>query len=115
VLCECTGCALYFEADLLADDEELACPLCGEPATEISDERDSGAGNLTAIGRLPRRWTSSVMSWFALMEMTARPRREPKMNAARVLAASSIRWPQTEDRFNQGRCQLATLPRPTFT
>lgn len=44
MLCECTGCALYFEADLLADDEELACPLCGEPATEMSDERDSGAG-----------------------------------------------------------------------
>jgi hypothetical protein len=40
MLCECTGCALYFEADLLADDEELACPLCGEPATEMSDERD---------------------------------------------------------------------------
>ena len=50
MLCECTGCALYFEADLLADDEELACPLCGEPATEMSDERDSGAGILAAIG-----------------------------------------------------------------
>jgi hypothetical protein len=50
MLCECTGCALYFEADLLADDEELACPLCGEPAREITDEGDSGEGILAATG-----------------------------------------------------------------
>jgi hypothetical protein len=50
MLCECTGCALCFEADLLADDEELACPLCGEPVTGMSDERDRGGGILAATG-----------------------------------------------------------------